>query len=261
MIGVARFVRTGPSVAEPAVAVADDWQSRGVGTALLEALARRALAEGIEVFSGPVLSDNPAPLRVLDQVGDVSVQHVGGVGQVDVLLRPADPTGGRVRRLRALLRAIAASTIEPGLGAWQRLLPRPSVGLDEPHSNVIVAIVEPSAGAASASAAATVAGELARAWAASVVMVGTAAARDADADAERLLRVAARLEASGTPATYVIARGDVGAAALRVAADRRARLVVVEDRADGAGKPLSATWDFLTHHAPCSVLVTRGPVG
>jgi GNAT superfamily N-acetyltransferase len=45
-IGVARFVRTGPDRAEPAVVVADDWQGRGVGTLLLDLLAERAWEEG-----------------------------------------------------------------------------------------------------------------------------------------------------------------------------------------------------------------------
>jgi GNAT superfamily N-acetyltransferase len=54
-IGVARFVRRPdrPEVAEAAVTVADDWQRRGVGTLLLEALAARARDEGIVTFTGP----------------------------------------------------------------------------------------------------------------------------------------------------------------------------------------------------------------
>src|SRR4051794_20036966 len=49
-VGVARYVRTAPDAAEPAIAVVDDWQGRGVGTRLLDALVERALAEGIARF-------------------------------------------------------------------------------------------------------------------------------------------------------------------------------------------------------------------
>jgi GNAT superfamily N-acetyltransferase len=38
IVGVARFVRSGEAEAEPAIVVADDWQGKGLGTALLEAL-------------------------------------------------------------------------------------------------------------------------------------------------------------------------------------------------------------------------------
>src|SRR4051812_37069637 len=45
LIAVARFVRTGPGRAEPAMVVADDWQGRGVATCLLDRLVERALDE------------------------------------------------------------------------------------------------------------------------------------------------------------------------------------------------------------------------
>src|SRR3954466_9212929 len=48
-VGIARFVRLEPGgpVAEAAVAVVDDWQRRGLGRALLEALVERAHEEGV----------------------------------------------------------------------------------------------------------------------------------------------------------------------------------------------------------------------
>lgn len=55
-VGVARFLRIGEEVAEPAVAVADDWQGCGVGTLLLDLLAARAWEEGIRVFAAPPAS-------------------------------------------------------------------------------------------------------------------------------------------------------------------------------------------------------------
>src|SRR4051812_16863371 len=59
-IGVARFVRTRPDRAEPAVVVADDWQGRGVGTLLLDLLAERAWEEGIRTFSATLLASERA---------------------------------------------------------------------------------------------------------------------------------------------------------------------------------------------------------
>ena len=44
-VGVARYVRTGPEVAEPAIVVTDDWQGRGAGSRLLAALVARAREE------------------------------------------------------------------------------------------------------------------------------------------------------------------------------------------------------------------------
>src|SRR3954453_16100867 len=116
LIGVAPFVRTHPAVAEPAVAVADECQRRGVGTALLEVLVDRAIEEGITTFSGYVLLDDPAPLSLLGQVGDVSVRSSGGASQVDVLLLNDDAPAPGPGTRRTLLRALAASTLEPGLG-------------------------------------------------------------------------------------------------------------------------------------------------
>src|SRR4051812_18947735 len=52
-VGVARFVRTGPGVAEPAVVVADDYQHQGVGAALLDRLVERAREEGVTRFVAP----------------------------------------------------------------------------------------------------------------------------------------------------------------------------------------------------------------
>jgi GNAT superfamily N-acetyltransferase len=113
LIGVARFVRIEPTVAEPALTVADDWQRQGIGTALLEALAARALEENIAVFRGHFLSDNAAPLRLLEEIGDTEVRKSGAVSEVEVQLHEAasSPTGAGP--LRTLLRAAAAGVLRP----------------------------------------------------------------------------------------------------------------------------------------------------
>jgi len=45
-VGVARFVRSGDEVAEPAVVVVDRWQRRGLGTALAFLAPARAFIHG-----------------------------------------------------------------------------------------------------------------------------------------------------------------------------------------------------------------------
>jgi RimJ/RimL family protein N-acetyltransferase len=101
-VGVARYVRdpANPREAEFAVAVADDWQRRGLGTALLRRLAARALEEGITRFSGLVLGDNKPMRQLLEKLGDVQ-QGQAREGTVEVFLqipdRPLlDERGGRL---------------------------------------------------------------------------------------------------------------------------------------------------------------------
>jgi RimJ/RimL family protein N-acetyltransferase len=74
-VGVARYVRDPerPDSAEVAVAVADEWQGRGVGTELLHRLADRAREEGIARFTALVLAENEAVRHLLDDLGAVRV--------------------------------------------------------------------------------------------------------------------------------------------------------------------------------------------
>lgn len=74
-LGVARFIRSGTdrAVGEVAVAVVDDRQGEGIGTALLQALTVRAREEGIERFSALVLAENEPMLELLRGLGDVHV--------------------------------------------------------------------------------------------------------------------------------------------------------------------------------------------
>src|SRR3954471_17853681 len=74
-VGVARFIRLRPGgpVAEAAVSVVDDWQGRGVGRVLLDALVDRAHEEGVERFQASVLPSNRAMLEAFRRVGAVEV--------------------------------------------------------------------------------------------------------------------------------------------------------------------------------------------
>jgi len=89
-IGVARFIRwaNDPTAAEAAVAVVDDWQGRGVGTALLHALADRARDEGVERFTASVLAGNSPMLELVRRLSDTAViNSTGTEAEVHVKLR------------------------------------------------------------------------------------------------------------------------------------------------------------------------------
>ena len=68
-IAIARLVRDGQS-AEIAFAVADQYQQRGIGSALAEELMADARAAGITEIIALVSSDNPAALAVLRRIAD-----------------------------------------------------------------------------------------------------------------------------------------------------------------------------------------------
>jgi RimJ/RimL family protein N-acetyltransferase len=107
-IAVARYVRIDGDRAEPAVAVADDWQGRGVGTALLDALSERAYAQGIRRFEATVLATNERALGLLDSLGETTYRHAGTETVVEV---PVPEPPGAGPRLVGLLRAVAAGLV------------------------------------------------------------------------------------------------------------------------------------------------------
>ena len=108
-LGVARYVRSSedPDEAEAAVAVADDWQRRGLGTLLLRRLAARAREEGITRFTGLVLESNEPVRHLLRTLGDVQERAAPG-GTIEVRLQiPEDPLGEDQGRLAGWMRAAA----------------------------------------------------------------------------------------------------------------------------------------------------------
>ena len=119
IVGVGRYVREpGSDRSEAAVTVADDWQGRGLGTALTRILAARATEEGIRTFTALLLARNEDMRGLLDAVGHVEVTSQDGEAvEVEVPLAPEiaqDPA------LRSVLRAVAATEGEvakpPGEG-------------------------------------------------------------------------------------------------------------------------------------------------
>ena len=72
-IGEARYViEAGGTSAEFAIAVADDWQSAGIGSRLLRALEGAAIAAGVARLTGDVLVDNRKALDFMRQRGFIA---------------------------------------------------------------------------------------------------------------------------------------------------------------------------------------------
>jgi len=109
-VGVARFVRCldRADTAEAAVTVIDDWQSRGVGTALLDLLAERARAEGVVRFTALMLAENREMLHLLEALGPVRVvdRHSGTI-EIEAEL----PAAGAGRALHGVLGASARGPV------------------------------------------------------------------------------------------------------------------------------------------------------
>jgi RimJ/RimL family protein N-acetyltransferase len=104
VVGVARYVRGEGTSAEAAVTVGDDWQGRGLGTALTSLLAGRALEEGIDRFTALLLAENREMIALLESVGHVTVTgRDSGTLQVEVPLEAERPGAGK--GLYGLLRA------------------------------------------------------------------------------------------------------------------------------------------------------------
>jgi GNAT superfamily N-acetyltransferase len=116
-LGVARFVRVSddPGAAEAAVAVIDEYQSRGLGTLLLLRLIAAARERGIERFRAIIMTDN-APVLALLRDSGAHVLQAGTDGDVgvevflpEVLAPDAAATQGRLSgAAQRLLAAIAA---------------------------------------------------------------------------------------------------------------------------------------------------------
>ena len=110
-VGVARFVRapSEPSAAEVAVTVVDDWQGRGLGTALLDVLAERARQEGVRRFTALVLADN---VDMLGLLGELGAARVVDREQGTVELAVDLPDEGVAPELINWLRAAARGLVE-----------------------------------------------------------------------------------------------------------------------------------------------------
>lgn len=111
-VGVARYVKDpeDPRTAELAIVVADEWQDRGLGGALLHRLAARAVQEGVRCFSATVLESNHDIVALLRKVGPVDAQHAGsGVADLEIALGEGEPCPPVIREA---LRAAARGELE-----------------------------------------------------------------------------------------------------------------------------------------------------
>ena len=88
LIGVARWIRLqdDPDAAEVAIVVGDDWQGRGVGTLLAEAVADEARLQGIRRFTATMQSDNLPAHRLMERLTDHLERQHGGAGVSEVVL-------------------------------------------------------------------------------------------------------------------------------------------------------------------------------
>jgi GNAT superfamily N-acetyltransferase len=107
-VGVARYVRDPARLesAELAVTVVDEWQGRGLGTPLLEAISLRAREEGINTFTALMLAENAEMMDLLEQLGALRIiDRAAGTVEVEVRI----PAVGVGPALRKLIRLAAAS--------------------------------------------------------------------------------------------------------------------------------------------------------
>ena len=109
----ARFVRDeeDPTLAEIAFTVGDAYQGRGIGSFLFGALSVAARVDGVERFSGRMLSDNLPMRSIMDKHGAVwQREDVGVVTTVIDVPRSRDLSLGR--DLVAQIKRVARQVIE-----------------------------------------------------------------------------------------------------------------------------------------------------
>jgi len=255
-IGVARYVRTGPAEAEPAVVVADDWQRRGVAGRLLDAIADRAREEGIERFRAPVLAQNSDAIAVLRRLGESRTTHMGREVELDIALS-AEPDGRP--RLLELLREVASGTLTPGRTLLQHLRLGPA-GLPD-RANQRATVVVGTDGSEAAATAVRAAGELAPALGASVQLVAVHWPLLGDRHAlDGVLGDAARdLRERGVDVTTHVRRGDAAASLIDVTEEERARLILIgpTGSSEASRLLLGSVAETLAARAPCDVMIVR----
>jgi GNAT superfamily N-acetyltransferase len=114
-VGVARFVRAaGTERAEAAVTVIDEWQGRGLGTALTALIADRAREEGIKCFTALLLASNRQVRDMFQSLGPTrTVSHEAGLVEIEVDV-PAEGIG----EMAGLLRTVAGGEVELATPPW-----------------------------------------------------------------------------------------------------------------------------------------------
>ena len=107
-VAVARFVRLrdAPHAAEPAIAVIDDYQGRGLGRILLHRLASAALERGVTTFRCEFLPSNRRIRYMLSRIGRMQILREDGLGvTMDLELQPERIVPPRISPPRSAPRA------------------------------------------------------------------------------------------------------------------------------------------------------------
>jgi nucleotide-binding universal stress UspA family protein/RimJ/RimL family protein N-acetyltransferase len=285
-LGVARYVRSQPEphVAEVAVVVGDDWQGRGVGSALLEHLADRARDEGIGCFSAVVQGDNVPIMRLLEGLGDAVRWHEGAHAElrIDLPARGIGPQLARLLRASAAGSVVVAGTLLHRTAVAARPFPRTAPRPVRSGAGIQV-IIAGTDGSPAAEQAVRVALELSGRLGSRLHLVSAfnpAAPstlrefREAVPDtldslrwvitgrehAEAALRSAVRpAQAAGLEPIVHARPGDPAEAVIEVAVEEGADLIVVGSKgmADRRRFLLGSVADRVAHHAPCSVMIVR----
>jgi nucleotide-binding universal stress UspA family protein/RimJ/RimL family protein N-acetyltransferase len=261
MLGVARYIRAqdDPQIAEVAVTVADDWQRRGLGRALLHRLTYRARREGVRRFSALVQGDNPRALRLLESVGATQHQHDAGVVELVIELPAQRGMGAQLRRA---LRAAAAGTLVPAMTLAERVAvgvgssPPPLAQRGRPIGTIVVGVDGSEMGATALTVALWLAGVLG----AALHVVSAYGVLQEASDAETVLAAATRAaHAEGLQAVTHARRDHPAEALIAVAEEQDADLLVVGSRGTSRASRslLSSVPDKISHHAPCSLLIAR----
>jgi acetyltransferase len=103
IVGMAHYALEDSGRAELSVAVADAWQRQGLGTRLVQALARHADRAGFETLGAVMLADNRPMLALAKRLGCPVV---------------GNPEPGLVRIEKLLARPSAAGLPAPFIPAW-----------------------------------------------------------------------------------------------------------------------------------------------
>jgi GNAT superfamily N-acetyltransferase len=114
-LGVARFVALddAPGVAEPAVAVIDSMQRKGLGRALLARLLAAARERGVERFRCEVLAENTGMLEMLQRVAPGSVAPAGaGLVVVELPIPPAEDDESKLSPIYRLFVLVAERLVQ-----------------------------------------------------------------------------------------------------------------------------------------------------
>lgn len=257
VIGDARFVRVGEGVAECAIVVADDWQGRGLGSALLDRLVERAREEGVQRFTALVLAQNAEAIRLLERLGDVVQRTTGPQIELDIELPEPAQTSPQ---LRTVLSTAARGLLIPAISMWRqaadfayRRAPAPA----EPAN----AIVAHAFGQDARAPAIEIAAGLAAVRGAHLHLVESywpllSARQELD---ERLSAAADELRGRGFEVTVHLVGGETVDAVIDVAEQTQAALIVIDPRATSAVTPWRAYSlpARVCARAPCDVLIAK----